>query len=161
MAKRKFTIVLIKPSHYDDDGYVIQWRRSTIPSNSLASVYGLLLECAEARHQPIGREGVHRRHRQHRVVGLAQFREGSMQALEGCGDGRRQTPTGLRELDLLRQANEQRLSQPVLQHLDLVADGGLGHAEFFRRLGEALMPGRGLEGPDGGQRRQNRPEAGL
>src|ERR1700677_1956869 len=48
MAKRRFTIVLIKPSHYDDDGYVIQWRRSTIPSNSLASVYGLLLECAEA-----------------------------------------------------------------------------------------------------------------
>src|ERR1700735_2194164 len=48
MAKRKFTIVLIKPSHSDDDAYVIQWRRSTIPSNSLASVYGLLLECAEA-----------------------------------------------------------------------------------------------------------------
>src|ERR1700733_741437 len=48
MAKRRFTIVLIKPSHYDDDGYVIQWRRSTIPSNSLASVYGLLLECSEA-----------------------------------------------------------------------------------------------------------------
>src|ERR1700674_1354949 len=48
MAARKFTIVLIKPSHYDDDGYVIQWRRSTIPSNSLASVYGLLLESAEA-----------------------------------------------------------------------------------------------------------------
>ena len=33
MAKRKFTIVLIKPSHYDDNGYVIQWRSSTIPSN--------------------------------------------------------------------------------------------------------------------------------
>src|SRR5258708_26919799 len=49
MAKRKFTVVLIKPAQYDDDGYVIQWRRSTIPSNSLASVYGLLLECAEAR----------------------------------------------------------------------------------------------------------------
>ena len=49
MAKRKFTIVLIKPSHYDDDGYVIQWRRSTIPSNSLASVYGLLAECAQDR----------------------------------------------------------------------------------------------------------------
>ena len=49
MAKRRFTIVLIKPSHYDDDGYVIQWRRSTIPSNSLASVYGLLAECAEER----------------------------------------------------------------------------------------------------------------
>ncbi|HKI14410.1 MAG TPA: radical SAM protein, partial [Roseiarcus sp.] len=49
MAKRRFTIVLIKPSHYDDGGYVIQWRRSTIPSNSLASVHGLLHECAEER----------------------------------------------------------------------------------------------------------------
>jgi hypothetical protein len=47
MAGRVFQIALIKPSHYDDDGYVIQWRRSTIPSNSLASVYGLLADCAE------------------------------------------------------------------------------------------------------------------
>ncbi len=47
MSDRKFRIALIKPSHYDDDGYVIQWRRSTIPSNSLASVYGLLVQCAE------------------------------------------------------------------------------------------------------------------
>ena len=46
-ARRRFKIVLIKPSHYDADGYVIQWWRSTIPSNSLASVYGLLKECAE------------------------------------------------------------------------------------------------------------------
>ena len=44
-----FKIVLIKPSHYDADGYVIQWWRSTIPSNSLASVYGLLTECADAQ----------------------------------------------------------------------------------------------------------------
>src|ERR1700733_13174475 len=49
MAKRRFTIVLIKPSHYDADGYVIQWHRSTIPSNSLASLYGLLSECAAAK----------------------------------------------------------------------------------------------------------------
>ena len=48
MGKR-FRIVLIKPSHYDDDGYVIQWRLSTIPSNSLASVYGLLAACAEEK----------------------------------------------------------------------------------------------------------------
>jgi tRNA A37 methylthiotransferase MiaB len=48
MARRKLSIILIKPSHYDEQGYVIQWRRSTIPSNSLASVYGLLSECAEA-----------------------------------------------------------------------------------------------------------------
>ena len=47
MARRRFQIALIKPSHYDDEGYVIQWRRSTIPSNSLASVYGLIADCAE------------------------------------------------------------------------------------------------------------------
>ncbi len=45
--KKRFALVLIKPSHYDDDGYVIQWFRSAIPSNSLACLYGLALECAE------------------------------------------------------------------------------------------------------------------
>jgi len=40
-TSRKFCLYLIKPSHYDDDGYVIQWRLSPIPSNSLASVHGL------------------------------------------------------------------------------------------------------------------------
>ena len=42
-----FTIVLIKPSHYDNDGYPIQWLRSLIPSNTLAAMNGLLLDCAE------------------------------------------------------------------------------------------------------------------
>src|SRR5437764_7424349 len=46
---RRFCLVLIKPSHYDDDGYVIQWFRSAIPSNSLAVLYGLALECAEQK----------------------------------------------------------------------------------------------------------------
>jgi hypothetical protein len=46
---RTFRVILIKPSHYDDDGYVIQWWRSTIPSNSLASVHGLIQECAQER----------------------------------------------------------------------------------------------------------------
>ena len=36
---------LIKPSHYDDDGYVIQWLRSAIPSNTLAALYGLAIDC--------------------------------------------------------------------------------------------------------------------
>jgi pyruvate-formate lyase-activating enzyme len=46
MGQRTFKIMLIKPSHYDRDGYVIQWWRSGIPSNSLASLHGLLTECA-------------------------------------------------------------------------------------------------------------------
>jgi hypothetical protein len=36
-----FTFVLIKPTHYDDDGYPIQWFRSAMPSNTLACMYGL------------------------------------------------------------------------------------------------------------------------
>ena len=36
-----FHIVLIKPTHYDDDGYPIQWIRSAIPSNTLACLNGL------------------------------------------------------------------------------------------------------------------------
>src|SRR4051812_48198086 len=39
-------IVLIKPSHYDDEGYVIQWLRSSMPSNSLAALFGLITDCA-------------------------------------------------------------------------------------------------------------------
>lgn len=54
--KKRFSLVLIKPSHYDEDGYVIQWYRSAIPSNSLAALYGLSLECA--RQSVLG-EDVH------------------------------------------------------------------------------------------------------
>lgn len=42
-----FHLVLINPSHYDQDGYVIQWAWSSIPSNSLAALYGLAMDCAE------------------------------------------------------------------------------------------------------------------
>ena len=45
---RRFSVVLVKPSHYDDEGYVIQWFRSAVPSNSLAVVHGLALD-AKAR----------------------------------------------------------------------------------------------------------------
>jgi len=45
-SRRRFQLVLIKPSHYDDDGYVIRWWRAMIPSNSLAALYGLALDCA-------------------------------------------------------------------------------------------------------------------
>lgn len=49
MAPSRFCLILVKPSHYDDDGYVIQWFRSAIPSNSLAALYGLARDCAERR----------------------------------------------------------------------------------------------------------------
>ncbi len=49
VSRQQFSLVLIKPSHYDDDGYVIQWFRSAVPSNSLAVMNGLALDCKERR----------------------------------------------------------------------------------------------------------------
>ena len=48
-ARKKFLLYLIKPSHYDDDGYVIQWLRSAIPANSLAVLYGIASDCDARR----------------------------------------------------------------------------------------------------------------
>ncbi|MCC7348104.1 MAG: radical SAM protein [Variibacter sp.] len=47
-----FHVVIIKPSHYDDDGYPIQWFRSAIPSNTLACLNGLALDAQ--RRQLLG-----------------------------------------------------------------------------------------------------------
>ena len=44
-----FFVEVIKPSHYDDDGYVIQWLRAIIPSNSLACLCALARAAGERR----------------------------------------------------------------------------------------------------------------
>jgi Radical SAM superfamily len=46
---RRFVVALVKPSHYDDDGYVIQWWKSWIPLNSLACLYGIASDIAARR----------------------------------------------------------------------------------------------------------------
>lgn len=48
-------VVLIKPSHYDDDGYPIQWIRSAIPSNTLACLNAL---AEDARRRQVLGPGV-------------------------------------------------------------------------------------------------------
>jgi radical SAM superfamily enzyme YgiQ (UPF0313 family) len=48
----RFQLILIKPSHYDKDGYVVQWLRSTMPSNSLAAIYALA--CGTAEREVLG-----------------------------------------------------------------------------------------------------------
>ncbi len=40
-GRQIFHFVMIKPTHYDDDGYPIQWLRSAIPSNTLACLNAL------------------------------------------------------------------------------------------------------------------------
>jgi radical SAM superfamily enzyme YgiQ (UPF0313 family) len=44
---KTFRLVLIKPSHYDNDGYVIRWWRGGLPSNSLACLYGIAVDCRD------------------------------------------------------------------------------------------------------------------
>src|SRR5215471_7145963 len=46
---KTFRLVLIKPSHYDDDGYVIRWWRGGLPSNSLACLHGIAQDCHARR----------------------------------------------------------------------------------------------------------------
>ena len=41
-----FHFVMIKPTHYDDDGYPITWLRSAIPSNTLACLNALAEDAA-------------------------------------------------------------------------------------------------------------------
>ena len=47
-----FHLVLIKPTHYDDDGYPIRWVKAAIPSNTLACLNGLAEDAA--RRQVLG-----------------------------------------------------------------------------------------------------------
>jgi radical SAM superfamily enzyme YgiQ (UPF0313 family) len=47
--KEKFFVELIRPSHYDNDGYVIQWWRSFSISNSLSCLYSLTLDSVERK----------------------------------------------------------------------------------------------------------------
>ena len=44
-----FRLILIKPSRYDDDGHVVQWRSAIMPSNVLTTLHALAGACAERR----------------------------------------------------------------------------------------------------------------
>ncbi|HEV2100687.1 MAG TPA: radical SAM protein [Stellaceae bacterium] len=46
---RLFYLVLIKPTHYDDDGYPIRWVKAAIPSNTLACLNGLAEDAARRK----------------------------------------------------------------------------------------------------------------
>ncbi len=48
-SSRFMSLIMIKPTHYDDDGYPITWFRSIIPSNTLASLNGIAADCNRRR----------------------------------------------------------------------------------------------------------------
>src|SRR5215475_8141527 len=41
---RRFEVLLVKPSKYDDDGYVMRYLRGVLPSNTLATLSALTTE---------------------------------------------------------------------------------------------------------------------
>src|SRR5512135_1561998 len=49
VSPQKLRIVLIRPSKYDDEGYVIRHLRGVLPSNILACLSGLTEELREKR----------------------------------------------------------------------------------------------------------------
>jgi tRNA A37 methylthiotransferase MiaB len=46
---KTFLIRMIKPARYDQDGYVIQWRKNCVPSNSLGCLHAMAADCAERK----------------------------------------------------------------------------------------------------------------
>ncbi len=112
-------------------------------------------EILQPGHQPLCREGRRHRHRQDAALGRGlDVLQGRHDALERFGQpgqaglafvGQRQDAIG---------AAEELAAQLVLELLDLLADRAWRHMQFGRCLGEAEMPGRYDEGPQGAQRRQ-------
>jgi hypothetical protein len=105
-ARKKFLLYLIKPSHYDDDGYVIQWLRSAIPSNSLAVLYGIVSDCNARRIlgddvdiEAIPIDETNSRVRPHRII-KAIARNGGFGMVGMVGVQSNQFP---RSLDIARQ----------------------------------------------------------
>ena len=98
--------VMVKPSHYDDDGYPIQWVRSAIPSNTLACLNGLAEDAC--RRQVLGPDveirlhtydETNRRVRPDRIIRMIE-REGGRALIGLVGVQSNQFP---RAVDLARQ----------------------------------------------------------
>ena len=84
--RTNFHLILIKPTHYDDDGYPITWLRSHIPSNTLAALYGLGEDCRQRQvlgadvdilHQAVRRDQYPGAARPHRGRHPPQRRQGA------------------------------------------------------------------------------------
>lgn len=100
-----FHFVMIKPSHYDDDGYPIQWVRSAIPSNTLACLNALAEDAR--RREVLGAsveirlhtyDETNRRVRPNRIIRMVQ-RQGGRALISLVGVQSNQFP---RSVDLAR-----------------------------------------------------------
>ena len=106
----------------------------------------LALEIGQARHQPLGGERGQGGDGQRPVLAEAgDLRRALGELVERGLDRPDEALAGLGQAHLAGLALEQRLAQPFLQRLDLVADGAVGDVQLGRRLGKALQAGGGLE----------------
>jgi len=111
-----------------------------------------LAEAGQPRQQPADGEGTDRADRQNLAKPPAlELIEQAADAVERLLQRRQQRPTLVGQGKAARQAVEQAGAQPLLQQLDLMADGGLGHAQLDGGAGETEMPRRRLEGAQGVQ----------
>ena len=84
----------------------------------------------------------------------AQVRRPGADALQPGRDRASEIAARLGEEHGPMAALEETDSQVLLQGPDLAADGGLGQVQLLGGLGEALEPGRRLEGEEAGQGRK-------
>ncbi|MNT07092.1 hypothetical protein D3C72_1417820 [compost metagenome] len=117
----------------------------------------LLDKTADARRQPARGE------RRHGTDGQALVAVAGLQHARGIGDLQQRVAhalgidaAGRRQRDALAVALEQRHAQFVFQRADLVADRAVRDKQLRGRARKALVPRRGLEGAQGGQRGQAR-----
>ena len=116
----------------------------------------LFREPPEPVHQPFAGKVGRRAHRQRPgIVPLQQIFGPQRQAVECIAHHPEIGLPGRRDDETAMFAVEQPAAQFGFQRLDLVADGALRHAEFLRRLGEALVPRRGLKSLQGVERWQS------
>jgi hypothetical protein len=125
--------VMIKPTHYDDDGYPIQWFRSAIPSNTLAWM-NALAEDARGRLGPDVEIRLHtydetnRRVQPDRII--REIRKAGGKALIGL--------VGVQSNQFPRAVDHARPSFPGLRPM-LTQDPEARHAIFTASLRPAIL----------------------
>jgi hypothetical protein len=113
-----------------------------------------LAEIGEAGEEPAdgeGSDGAERQDLAH-VAGLEALQHVG-HAVEAVLQRREERQALLGDHQPARQAAEERDPEPLFQELHLVADGGLGDAEFDRRAREGQVSGSGFEGAQRVQRK--------
>src|SRR6202012_5307843 len=118
-------------------------------------VRSLALECRNPADQPTHGEGRRRIDAQNRPSDmLLHVHRGQRQPVENGGHLSKIDLPGIGQAELRWRPAKQFYAEPVLQKRDLPAYRPVRDVQFFRGVGEAYVPGRRFEGPNGIERWQ-------